>query len=204
MKLLRILLRASVLAVLAGLLGAGIAVAQSDQGLSLGELARKKKKEKDDKKTTHVYSDENLPKAGADFGGRSTVGASGAPAAASSASSAAPAGEGAAAPAAGGEGEPAPAGEPSPDLEAAKQKVETAKQDEATAQKNIQKLEEQMASETSDFRRETYRQALENAQTSLVDFKRKREEAEKEEAAAEAAGKKKKKKKPATTEEAPQ
>ncbi len=198
MRLLRILLRASALAVLTGLLGAGMAAAQSEEGPSLGDLARKKKK--DDKKSTHVYSDENLPKAGADFGGSSSAGASSVPAPAGA--TAAPAAEGAATPSA--PGDEAKAGEPSPDLAAAKEKVETAKNDEATAEKNIKKLEDQMAGEVSDFRRETYRQALENAQGALADFKRKREEAEKDEAAAEAAGKKKKKKKPAATEEAPQ
>ncbi len=200
MKLLRILLRASVLAVLTGLLGAGMAAAQSEEGPSLGDLARKKKKD-DKKSSTHVYSDENLPKAGADFGGTSTAGASSAPAPAG-ATSPTPATDGAAAPT--GVGDEAKAGEPAPDLAAAKEKVETTKQDEALAEKNIQRLEDQMAGETSEFRRETYRQALENAQGSLADFKRKREEAEKEEAAAEAAGKKKKKKKPVATEESPQ
>ncbi|MCI0356003.1 MAG: hypothetical protein L0099_13340 [Acidobacteria bacterium] len=197
MRPVRMLLRAAALAALAGLLGMGMVWAQSE-GPSLGELARKKKK--DDKKTTHVYSDENLPKAGADFGGTSTVGSSGAPAA-SGGSSDAPAAEGAAttAPAAGGE---AKAGESSADLAAAQEKLETARKDEESIKNNIKKLEGQLASETSEFRRETYRQALENSQASLAEYARRREEAEKDAAAAEAAGKKKKKK-PATSEETP-
>ncbi len=198
MRAMRILLHATVMVVLAGLLGAGMAWAQSE-GPSLGELARKKKK--DDKKSTRVYSDENLPKAGADFGGTSTVGSSGAPAASGGASGT-PAAEGASAAAPGAESE-AKAGEPSPDLAAATEKLETAKKDEETVKNNIKKLEGQMAGETSEFRRETYRQALENSQASLAEFARKREEAEKEAAAAEAAGKKKKKK-PAATEPAPE
>lgn len=191
MNLSQMMSRAAALAILAGLL-AGTVWAQSD-GPSLGELARKKKK--DDKKTTHVYSDENLPKAGADFGGTSTVGSSGAPAS-GGASSGSPAAEGATASGAAAEGDAKPA-ESSADLAAAQEKVDIAKQDEQALKNNIKKLEDQLAGETKPNRREMYQQALENAQTNLAEFTRKREEAEKEAAAAEAAGKKKKK--PAAT-----
>jgi hypothetical protein len=196
MKPLRILLHAAVVAVLAGLLGTAMAWAQAE-GPSLGELARKKKK--DDKKSSHVYSDENLPKASPDFGGTSTAGPGGAPASASG-SSEAPAAEGAATSAAAA-GE-AKAGEAAPDLAAAQEKVETAKQDEQSLKNNIKRLEDQLANETKESRRETYQAALESARSNLAEFTRRREEAEKEAAAAEAAGKKKKK--PAATEEAPQ
>ncbi|MGH9602618.1 MAG: hypothetical protein ACRD24_09550 [Terriglobales bacterium] len=200
MKPLRILLHAAVMLVLAGLLGAGMAWAQSE-GPSLGELARKKKK--DDKKSTHVYSDENLPKAGADFGGASTVGSSGS-AAAGGGSSGTPAAEGEAATASAGEGGVKPA-ESSADAAAAQEKLETAKQDEQSLKNNIKKLEDQLANETKPNRREMYQQALENAQTNLAEYARRREEAEKDAAAAEAAGKKKKKPAAApAAEEAPQ
>lgn len=198
MPLLRILLRASTLTVLAGLLGAGMAVAQSDEGPSLGELARKKKK--DDKKSTQVYSDENLPKAGADFGGTSTAGSGSAPALASGSSGAATAAGDAAA--ASGQGE-AKAGEPAPDLAAAQDKVETTKQDEQSLKNNIKHLEDQLANETKPSRREMYQTALERAQENLAEFSRRREAAEQDAAAAEAAAKKKTKKKPATGEAAP-
>ncbi len=201
MRLVPMMSRAAALAILAGLL-AGTAWAQSESP-SLGDLARKKKK--DDKKTTHVYSDENLPKAGADFGGTSTAGASSTPAAGAG-SAATPAAEGATPSDAAGEGEAKPA-EASADLAAAQQKVDIAKQDEQALKNNIKRLEDQFAAETKPNRREMYQQALENAQTNLAEFTRKREEAEKEAAAAEAAGKKKKKKPAATepaAEEAPQ
>jgi hypothetical protein len=204
MKPLRILVHAVIAVALAGTLCAGTAWAQTE-GPSLGELARKKKK--DDKKSTHVYSDENLPKAGADFGGTSTVGSSSAPA--SGAGSAAGAAEGtgaAAATASGGAEEGAKSGEPSPDAAAAQQKLETAKQDEQALRNNIKKLEDQLAAETKPNRRDMYQTALENAQANLAEFIKKREGAEKEVAAAEAAGKKKKKPAPAqpAPEETPQ
>ncbi|MGH9555014.1 MAG: hypothetical protein ACRD2Y_04245, partial [Terriglobales bacterium] len=165
MRIVPMLFRAAALAVLAGLLGAGAAWAQTE-GPSLGELARKKKK--DDKKSTHVYSDENLPKAGADFGGTSTVGSSGTPAS-SSGSSEARAAEGAAASASAGEGGAKPA-ESSADAAAAQEKLETAKQDEQSLKNNIKKLEDQLANETKPNRREMYQQALENAQTNLAEY----------------------------------
>ncbi|MGH9508675.1 MAG: hypothetical protein ACRD2Q_11325 [Terriglobales bacterium] len=200
MKALRILLHATVMLLLAGLMGTGLAWAQTE-GPSLGELARKKKK--DDQKTKHVYSDENLPKAGADFGGTSTVGASAAPAA-GAASSGTPAAGGEAATASAAEGEAKP-GEPSADAAAAQQKLDTAKQDEQALKNNIKKMEDQLANETKPNRREMYQQALENAQGNLAEYTRRREEAEKEAAAAEAAGKKKKKPAAApAAEEAPQ
>ncbi len=204
--LLRMLLRGSIVTVLAGALCAGAAGGRAwaqaeSEGPSLAELAGKKKK--GDKKTTLVYSDENLPKAGADFGGTSTAGASGAAAASGETSEALAAEAGTpSATSAGSEGE---AGEASLDLAAAKEKAEIARQDEQSLKNNIKRLEDQLANETSEFRRETYQTALERARENQAELTRRREEAEKEEAAAEAAeGKKKKKKKPAATEETPQ
>jgi len=197
MRPVRMLLRVAALAVLAGLLGGGMVWAQSE-GPSLGELARKKKK--DDKKSTHVYSDENLPKAGADFGGTSTAGSSAAPASGSGSSEAAAA-EGSATTPAAGDG--AKTGEPSPDLAAAQEKLETAQKDEQSLRNNIKRLEEQLAAETKESRREMYQTALERAQENLAEYMRRREIAEQDAAAAEAAGRKKKKP-AAATEEAPQ
>jgi hypothetical protein len=177
-RLIRILLAAVACLVLAG-----VAVAQNQEQPSLGDLARRNKEKKaqqDAAKSKKVYGSEDLPKAppgsesaasaaAAGSGGPSTAGATGETQAAST--EAAPAGEG---------GEQAA----SPEAKDAQARLERAEEDEAAVQKNIEKLQKQLETETSEFRRNLYQESLDRSKENLAAYRAKREEAEKAAAAA--------------------
>lgn len=158
------------------------ALAQNQDQPSLGELARRNKEKKaqqDATKSKKVYGSEDLPKAPP--GSESAAQATAAAPAGSSAGAATEAPAGSEAAATKPEGE---AAAPSPEAEEAKAALERAKADEAAVQKNIEKLEKQLETETSEFRRNLYQESLQRSKENLAAYRAKREEAEKAAAAA--------------------
>lgn len=193
MKFVVKMLQAAALLTLSGLLLPATVRAQSQDSQSLGDIARKQREKKgqEEDKGKKVFTNENLPQTG----GISTAGA--APAA--SASGAASSGTGPAkgeAEAQGKEGQEA-AGAAGADasmssqqkLDEARKALEDAKQNEGATERGITRLEEKMANETDDSRRELYSNAIQHGQVNLEKFKKERAEAEKKLAEMEAAAK---------------
>jgi cytoskeletal protein RodZ len=158
-----------------------VGVAQAQDQPSLGELARRNKEKKaqqDATKSKKVYGAEDLPKAPP---GSESSASTATPAASADSSTAADSGESqAAAPAAEG-GEQPPA---SPEAQDAQAALDRAKADEAAVEKNIEKLQKQLETETSEFRRNLYQESLDRSKENLAAYRAKREEAEKAAAAA--------------------
>lgn len=161
------------------LMALSVAVAQDQP--SLGELARRNKEKKaqqDATKSKKVYGAEDLPKAPP---GSESSASTAAPAASAASSTAADSGESQAAAPAAESGEQAPASAESQEAQAA---LERAKADEAAVEKNIEKLQKQLETETSEFRRTLYQESLDRSKENLAAYRAKREEAEKAAAAA--------------------
>lgn len=181
-------LKAAILLLAFALVATGIGWAQSEQQQSLGDVARQEKA----KKTKKVITDEDLPQ------GTAASSSSSAPDTASAteeskekASAEAKEGEGTAA----AEGEEA-AMTKEQQADEARKKLEALKHDEAATEKGIAHLEEMLANETSESRRELYSNAIKQAQQNLPELRKQRAQAEKELAEKEAAAKEKQQNQP--------
>ena len=168
------------LVALACLMLAGVAAAQDQEQPSLGELARRNKEKKAQQeaaKSKKVYGGEDLPKAKPGSESAASSAPAAAPAAGSSAGAASGAQAGSETAAAKPEGGDQAAA--SPEAKDAQAALETAKADEAALEKNIDKLQKQLETETKESRRTLYQDALQRAQENLAVYRHKREEAEK-------------------------
>lgn len=190
MKPVVTVLKAAVLLLVLALVAAGSGWAQSEEQQSLGDVARKQKEKKgqEEQKGKKVLSNDDLPTSG----GLSTTGSSSGTA--SSTSSAGATGEAADAAAPEGEKKAAAPGEPSgmtaaEEADAAKKKLEALKADEASYKHGISHFEELITNETSESRRELYRNAMQHGQQRLAENLKEQAETEKEVAAKEAAAK---------------
>lgn len=176
------MLRAAVLVACVSLLMSAFGWAQQEQQQSLGDVARQEKA----KKPKKVVTDEDLPQ------GTATSGSESAPAASSpdnqksegTGEAASKEGEGTAA----AEGEAASATK-AQQADQAKTELESLKHDESSFENGIKRLEEKLANETDDSRRELYSNAIKHAQENLEKTKKERAEKEKELAEKEAAAK---------------
>ncbi len=174
-------LQAVILLTLVSLLLSAGGWAQSEEQQSLGDVARKERA----KKAPKTITNEDLPQGTATSGSESASSASDtASAKEESKEETAEAKEGQGTAAAEGE-EPAMTKEQEADE--AKRKLEALQHDEAATEKGIAHLEEMLAKETSESRRELYSNAIKQAQQNLPEIQKQRAEAEKELAEKEAA-----------------
>jgi hypothetical protein len=183
------MLRAALLVVSAGLLLSAAAGAQSDEPQSLADAARKQKEKKaqTEEQGTKTLTNEDLPHSGGisnSASGTTAASSSGSATETASGEAASQPGEKTAA-AQGEEGSMTQAEQ----ADAARKELESLQHDENSFAKGITHLEELMANETSDSRRELYSNAIRKAQQNLVDVKQKRAEQEKKVAEMEAAAK---------------